>query len=59
METAQLPTPKLRAPDASKIQSAPRYLLDDELALGCESADPSLQIERWRAEIAAEPAHLN
>jgi hypothetical protein len=59
METAQSPTPKRRVPDASKIQCAPRYPLDDDLALGCECADPSLQIERWRVENAAEPAHLN
>jgi hypothetical protein len=59
METAQMPTPRPRAPEASKIQSPPSYQ-DDDMALGCECADPSIQIERWRAEIAAaEPARLN
>lgn len=59
METTPMQTPRPRAPEASKIQSAPRYPLDDDLALGCECADPSIQIERWRAEIAAEPSRLN
>jgi hypothetical protein len=59
METPQIATSRPRAPEASKIQSVPRYPLDDDLALGCECADPSLQIERWRAEIAAEPVRLN
>ncbi|HXD42372.1 MAG TPA: hypothetical protein VN649_17540 [Ramlibacter sp.] len=30
----------------------PRWLrVEDDLALGCESAYPSLQIEQWRQEI--------
>ena len=26
---------------------------DDDIALGCECADPALQIERWAADSAA------
>lgn len=39
-------------PAALDIASA-----DDDFgfALGCECADPALQIERWMAEAAAEP----
>jgi hypothetical protein len=33
-------------------------LLDDDFALGCECADPSLQIERWSefSAAAGEPS---
>jgi len=34
----------------------PRWLrVEDDLALGCESADPSLQIEHWRQEVQSLP----
>ncbi len=30
----------------------PRWLrVEDDLAMGCESADPSLQIEHWGREV--------
>lgn len=29
---------------------APRRAIDDDIPLGCECADPALQIERWRQE---------
>lgn len=42
---------------ASLINTTARWLgVDDDLALGCECADPSLQIERWGQEIAADGA---
>ena len=30
--------------------------MDDDVALGCECADPALQIERWGQEAAQLPA---
>jgi hypothetical protein len=34
----------------------PRWLrVEDDLALGCESADPSLQIEHWGQEVQYRP----
>lgn len=29
---------------------------DDDYALGCESADPALQIERWAEQLQVPPA---
>lgn len=34
------------------IDAAPAF--DDDYALGCECADPSLQIERWGQEFPGE-----
>lgn len=46
------PPPIHRLPPApgqvETVASSPGF--DDDLALGCESADPYLQIERWRQE---------
>lgn len=42
----------------SMLEAIPRTFMDDpEIPLGCECADPSLQIERWRQEApgAGEP----
>lgn len=45
--------PTLSRSAALLIDTTARWLgVDDDLALGCECADPSLQIERWRQEIA-------
>jgi hypothetical protein len=32
---------------------AGRWLLDDDIPLGCECANPALQIERWSQETPA------
>ena len=32
---------------------------DSDYALGCECADPSLQIERWGQEIGSAPGEAN
>ena len=38
-------------PGAYVVATTARWLgLDDDLAFGCECADPTLQIERWRDE---------
>jgi hypothetical protein len=31
------------------------WQFDDDLAIGCECANPALQIERWAQEEAAQP----
>jgi len=45
---------------ASLVETAARWLgVDDDIALGCECADPTLQIECWGQEIlpfAATPS---
>lgn len=33
-----------------------QWQMDDDVALGCECADPALQIERWGQEAAPLPA---
>ena len=33
-----------------------QWQMDDDVALGCECADPALQIERWGQEAAQLPA---
>lgn len=33
-----------------------QWHMDDDVALGCECADPALQIERWGQEAASLPA---
>ena len=32
-----------------------QWQIDDDVALGCECADPALQIERWGQEAAQLP----
>lgn len=39
-----------RAAAALAATSAPWLPVDDDLALGCECANPALQIERWAQE---------
>ena len=34
-------------------EGAPAWQFDDDLAIGCECANPALQIERWAQEDAA------
>ena len=33
--------------------------VDDDVALGCECADPALQIERWGQEMQPFPVHAS
>ena len=41
---------------ASMLDTTARWLSEhDDLALGCESADPALQIERWGQEVLPFP----
>jgi len=52
------PTPLSPQPDGNvpaALAGTTEYWLspDDDLALGCECADPALQIERWGQEAAA------
>lgn len=58
------PSPQSRAPDAERPAAAPvdapsaPFAPDDDLALGCECANPALQIERWWQEaLPAPPQH--
>jgi hypothetical protein len=44
-------------PAAALLDTTARWLgIDEDVALGCESADPSLQIERWGQEVLPFPA---
>jgi hypothetical protein len=44
-------------PSASVVATSARWLgFADDLAFGCECADPALQIERWREEATLSPA---
>lgn len=43
-------------PAARLVDTTARWLsVDDDLALGCECADPALQIERWGQETQPFP----
>ena len=43
-------------PNSAVIDTAGGRLSDkDDMALGCECADPSLQIERWLQEAVPHP----
>jgi hypothetical protein len=43
---------------ASVVATTARWLgVEDDFALGCECADPSLQIERWGQEVVALPSN--
>lgn len=37
-------------PEAVVIDAPARWIGDDEVVLGCECANPALQIERWAQE---------
>jgi hypothetical protein len=57
-ESSQQPSPIDRSHPAQRLidTASSSAGFDDDLALGCESAYPDLQIERWRQEVAAIPA---
>lgn len=45
-------------PAAHMVATTARWLgFTDDLAFGCECADPALQIEYWREEAALLPAN--
>jgi hypothetical protein len=57
-QPSQQPLPFIQPrPAAALVDTTARWLgIDEDLALGCECADPSLQIERWGQEVLAFPA---
>jgi len=57
-DTAQQPlSPDRTRPAAELLDAGARWPSpDDDLALGCECANPMLQIERWGPEVLAAPA---
>ena len=45
-----------RAMATTPVDTSARWQsVDDDLALGCECADPALQIERWGQEVLPFP----
>ncbi|MDF2463679.1 MAG: hypothetical protein K0Q43_1914 [Ramlibacter sp.] len=42
-------------PAAALVANAYRLSVDEDIALGCECADPALQIERWGQEALQFP----
>lgn len=56
-ESNQQPLSPARAePARTVVATTARWLgIDEDLALGCECADPSLQIERWDQEVEHLP----
>ena len=56
-QQAQQPTNFHGAPpSAALVDTTARWLsLDEDLALGCECADPALQIECWGQEVLPFP----
>jgi hypothetical protein len=57
MNSSQQPqTSPASAGPTNGVQVTPAWLLDDDVAFGCECADPWLQIERWRQEVP-QPMH--
>ena len=56
-DTSQQPSMKKDTrPSAAMLDASNRRVpVDEDLALGCECADPALQIERWGQEIQPFP----
>jgi hypothetical protein len=53
----QLPPSAQSRPAGALVDTTARWLgIDDDVALGCESAYPFLQIERWGQEVLPFPA---
>jgi len=56
-------SPSRSHPAVTVLETTARWLaLHEDIGLGCESADPSLQIERWGQEVQTFPltrAHSN
>ena len=53
--TAQSTASVFRKAAAEVMGEAVSPLADDDLAIGCECADPALQIELWGHEVFAPP----
>ncbi len=53
-ESSQQPLSPARTDAATTVvATTARWLdIDEDLALGCECADPSLQIERWGEQVS-------
>lgn len=49
----EMTQPPMNAPANPVVLDAARWDEPLDFALGCECADPSLQIEQWGAEIAS------
>ena len=49
-------TAKTMAGHPGGDESFAQFHMDEDVALGCECADPALQIERWGQEAAQLPA---
>jgi hypothetical protein len=50
-------SPSLTAPPAGQADyGSLRSFIDEDMALGCECADPALQIDGWHEE-APKPMH--
>lgn len=56
-DASQQPLSHDRTRPSTAVRDADaRWLsLDDDIALGCECANPALQIERWGQEVQAFP----
>jgi hypothetical protein len=48
-------SPAASKPMMGNIVDASNCPFDDDLAIGCECANPALQIERWGQEASAQP----
>jgi hypothetical protein len=60
MADARLETQTSNRTAPAGLAGAARWLeIDDDVALGCECADPALQIERWGQEIQPFPLHAS
>jgi len=59
-DQSQMPHQFDRNPPAAALVGATAYRLygDEDIALGCECADPALQIERWGQEALQFPQHI-
>lgn len=59
MEKLSKSLPRCPSDPPASLPDAARVPIDDDLALGCECADPLLQIERWRYEAVHEQRRFN
>jgi hypothetical protein len=56
MPEPHLPIPAQPAMPPGTVEAVARWVDDADIALGCECADPALQIERWSQEFLAGSA---
>lgn len=60
MADARLEPQNFNRPAPAGLHVAARWLeIDDDVALGCECADPALQIERWGQQVQPFPLHAS